>query len=299
MKTETFKKGFTLVEILTTIVIITILIGVLLPALNMARNFAKGAKQGSVINSLDIGINMFKNDTGEYPPSHGKGTGATPPGSNDYSYCGAQTLAEAMVGCDLMGFHPKSVFDETKNYAGYPNFNSSSLYYDDTAGDSLKARKDLYVDRTNLGVFDTNDVYGDSGSAISKGYMICDSFDGTGRTKTVGKKKVKIGTPILYYRADTSKLDIDVNVAPKNDYDKIYDYGDNALLVNIGTVKDTNTKHTNFNSDKLFYNYIKDEQASATRIMPVKPDSFLLISAGQDGVYGTTDDICNFEKNTQ
>jgi hypothetical protein len=30
---------------------------------------------------------------------------------------------------------------------------------------------------------------------------------------------------------------------------------------------------------------------------PVKPDSFILISAGPDGIYGTKDDICNFEPN--
>jgi hypothetical protein len=29
--------------------------------------------------------------------------------------------------------------------------------------------------------------------------------------------------------------------------------------------------------------------------MPSCGDSFILISAGQDGLYGTADDICNFE----
>ena len=31
------------------------------------------------------------------------------------------------------------------------------------------------------------------------------------------------------------------------------------------------------------------------RVVPFRKDSFLLISAGQDGVYGTKDDVTNFD----
>jgi prepilin-type N-terminal cleavage/methylation domain-containing protein len=288
MKTETFKKGFTLAELLTAITIIAILLGILLPALNMARNFARVAKQGSVINSLDIGINMYKNDTGVYPPSRGYNPGA--PATPDYDYCGAQTLAEAMLGMDLLGFNSQSVFDK------------STTLYDSPDAANLGNRK-LYVDRTNLGVFDTNDIYG-STSAIINSYMICDSFDGTGKTKNInlsggGSKKLKIGTPILYFRANTSSLDINPATTKK---DRIYDYGDNEYLIGLKTVKD-GKPHSDF-TEKTgttnFLTYIDDPMAStSSRKRPVKPDSFLLISAGPDGLYGNKDDICNFEQNTQ
>jgi prepilin-type N-terminal cleavage/methylation domain-containing protein len=55
MKTEKNKKGFTLAELLTAVVIIAILIGILMPALNMARNFAKEAKQKVQISSIEVG----------------------------------------------------------------------------------------------------------------------------------------------------------------------------------------------------------------------------------------------------
>jgi prepilin-type N-terminal cleavage/methylation domain-containing protein len=48
-----------------------------------------------------------------------------------------------------------------------------------------------------------------------------------------------------------------------------------------------------------FAKYIHDhksDQASSGRVKPVNPDTFLLISAGPDGVYGTNDDINNFQE---
>jgi prepilin-type N-terminal cleavage/methylation domain-containing protein len=285
MSTKRNKNGFTLVELLTAITIIAILIGILLPALNMARNFAKAARQKVLISSLEIGVNMFKNDFGYYPPSHGYNPSA--PTNPDYDYCGAQTLTEAMLGLDMLGFHSQSVFDKT-----------TSLYTTPDVA-NLGKRKALYIDRTNLGAFGTKDIYGSTGGIIDSN-MICDSFDGTGKTKTVslpsggGTKKLKIGTPILYYRANTAGLDIDSGIQTN----RIYDYGDNNLLIGRGTVKD-NTAHKIL-TETEFRDYITDPTATtSTRTRPFKPDSFLLISAGPDGLYGTTDDICNFEPNIQ
>ena len=48
-----------------------------------------------------------------------------------------------------------------------------------------------------------------------------------------------------------------------------------------------------------FARYIHDhksEQASVGSVKPVNPDTYLLISAGPDGIYGTNDDINNFQE---
>ncbi len=46
---------------------------------------------------------------------------------------------------------------------------------------------------------------------------------------------------------------------------------------------------------KLFYEMIRnDEITTASR--PYCSNSFILISVGKDGLYGTDDDICNFNK---
>ena len=43
-----------------------------------------------------------------------------------------------------------------------------------------------------------------------------------------------------------------------------------------------------------FYDYIRDPKVSDRHPWPFRPDSYLLISAGMDGLYGTEDDIRNF-----
>ncbi|MCJ7778356.1 MAG: type II secretion system GspH family protein, partial [Sedimentisphaerales bacterium] len=96
------KNGFTLPELLTAIAIIVILIGVLMPALAQVKKLAKETKQKAQLGSIDVGVILYKNDFGEYPPSNGYDDSA----GNlyrpaDYVYCGAQTLAEAMFGQDL------------------------------------------------------------------------------------------------------------------------------------------------------------------------------------------------------
>ena len=45
-----------------------------------------------------------------------------------------------------------------------------------------------------------------------------------------------------------------------------------------------------------FWAYIRNK-AIQTRVAPFRPDSFLLISAGVDGTFGTADDIANFDHN--
>ena len=54
-----------------------------------------------------------------------------------------------------------------------------------------------------------------------------------------------------------------------------------------------NTLANATNRFEFFYNYITDPKVAAIP-WPYRPDSYILISAGADGLYGTSDDICNF-----
>ncbi|MHB9069241.1 MAG: type II secretion system protein [Sedimentisphaerales bacterium] len=301
------KNGFTLAELLTAIAIIAILIGVLMPALNMARKFASDTKQKAMLASIETGILMYKNDNGEYPPSHGYDKNNSPTYA-DYDYCGAQTLAEALLGQDLLGFHPSSKYEFDAYKSG-----GSELYYDSN-DTNLRNRKGPYLNRENIGVFKPKDIFDPKAffnTLEPENYLICDVYTAVTRDVPVasGTKKFKIGTPILYFRADTSRLEIDA-LKPYNE--SIYNFLDNQLLVALGKITNTGAKyerHLNFlsasgNKADGFYDYITDDTATTTlgsnpRTRPVRPDSFLLISAGADGFYGTTDDICNFTPNIQ
>ena len=268
------KSAFTLVELLAVLAIIAILVSLLIPALTMVRKVAKETQQKAQITTLELGLTAFKNDYGDYPPSHGYDNS----GNVDYSYCGAQTLAEALVGWDLMGFHPKSIWD------------SDGTEYDPPTPDeeNLKKRKGPYLELATANAFKLGDLFTNTSSFNPNTFVICDVFGV--KSVTIGKKTVKAGAPILYYKANTSSKTIDSTESdPKK---KIYNYMDNYYFVN-----DVKEGVNPLDSSSFFYEYITDPKVTTVK-WPSRPDSYILISAGADGLYGTRDDICNFDPNS-
>ncbi len=129
---------------------------------------------------------------------------------------------------------------------------------------------------------------GNTGDLAEGPYVICDAFGV--KSITVGGKTVKAGTPILYYRANTSSKSLTETSALTGT--GIYDYRDNTLLVGLGKLGDVMTTHPLWGSVEDFYEYIKDPKVEAIP-WPYRPDSYILISAGADGLYGNAD-ITNF-----
>ena len=109
--------------------------------------------------------------------------------------------------------------------------------------------------------------------------------------------------PVLYYKADTAGIKHDPNDLPVvgDDKDQFYDYLDNDYLVALGKPGDPpsapggDPKHPMYEEPKRFYESTKNEKITITDGRPYRPDSYILISAGFDGQYGTRDDIFNFE----
>lgn len=269
-----------MVELLTALAIISLLIGVLLPALSTVRKAAKEAKQRAQITTLDLAITTFKNDYGDYPPSER----IAPP---LFNYCGSQKLAEALLGWDLRGFHPKSAWlaDGTDG--------AGNMVYD-TTDNNLKQRKGPYLELATTNAFRLGDLFANTRSLAPGPYVICDVF-GIKRVTLDTGKAVIAGTPILYYKANTSNKNIDDSTLRN----RIYDFSDNDAIVALGRVADQKL-HKLYEpiSEPLrvyFYEYIRDKKIPTTeRPWPYRPDSYLLISAGADGFYGTQDDIRNF-----
>jgi hypothetical protein len=124
----------------------------------------------------------------------------------------------------------------------------------------------------------------------------------------VGGKTVMAGTPILYYKANiSSKLFPDTNsvttISDTNAPGYIYNSIDNEELIFLGTVKDPLVKHR---FDQLltiplvpegrwkFYDTITNKQI-VSQPRPYNAISYILMSAGYDGKFGTRDDIYNFD----
>jgi type II secretory pathway pseudopilin PulG len=293
VKQSNRKAAFTIVELLTVMSIIVILIGLLVPALNKVRQFAYEVKQKAQFHSIDAAIELFNSQFDDYPPS-----GALD--SDNAHYCGAMKLCEAMMGRDLMGFHPDSTFR-----ASGLSSTGANLYppqSDPTYQNSLSARKGPYLPLENANAYQLVDLYENTGPFAGDNFVLCDVF----RRVIHRKSGQRVGMPILYYRANTANTlhDIDNPDNPQN----IYNYQDNQELVMLGKPFDpppNGTPHrlaidpTNPSKQGYrFYMNITNDKMLATTTAAVRPyreDTYILISAGYDGEYGTPDDICNFE----
>jgi len=295
------KSGLTLVELLITIAIIAMLVGLLLPALSAVRKAAKEVKQQAQITTIELAISAFKNDYGDYPPSDQFSHDVTPPVANDY--CGAQKLSEALLGRDLLGFHPKSTWSATD-----PTF-----YPFGPKPANLNERKGPYLELATANAFrlgEPEGLFANPTPLNPDTFVICDVFGR--KSMSVGGKPVKMGTPILYYRANTSSKTIIPSEAPSPDQ-RIYNVLDNYALIALGHLtlrrpdgtpmphplkEPPDPRPSPWDSEPLyenFYRYIRDTKLlSVGKQWPYRPDSYILISAGADGLYGTPDDIRNF-----
>ena len=277
-----------MVELLTVLAIIAILIALLVPALALVRKITKETQQRAQLNAIELAMAAFKNDYGDYPPSDWPD-----PEDGDRDYCGAQKLAEALLGRDLLGFHPQSNWDATDE-----TFYPDNLDPDDESDKkNLDDRRGPYLDVTTANAFkladdpgEENGLFDNPGYLEQDTFVICDVFGV--KKVTIGKNSFKAGTPILYYKADPSSKKFDPGLFDK----QIYDAYDNAHLLSLGKLADGQPHKLADDDYEYFYDpdyKIVDPKVTAMP-WPHRPDSYILISAGADGEYGTEDDICNF-----
>ena len=268
--------GLTLIEILVVLTIIVLLVSILIPATAMVQRAAKDAKQHAHFSSIELALGAFRNDYTDYPPSYG-GT-VTPPSYTNY--CGAQKLAEAMLGWDMLGFHPKSDFTANGR-------NNQNVFVYDVNNPIFLDQRRTYLELGTSNAFKVGSLFANTAPLAANTYVLCDVFSRK-KVRLPNGTTVMAGAPILYYRADTTKKKIR----------EIYNYGDNGAIIYIKDQSDNaglNKNPLGLATDQYqyFYNYITDPKREAIA-WPYKSDSYILISAGADGLYGTSDDIRNF-----
>ena len=312
------ESGFTLIELLTVMAIISLLVALLVPALNMVRKLAKETSQKAQLAGIDEALLGFRNDYGDYPPSDLISLPPAPP--SPANYCGAQKLAEALLGWDLMGFHPDSHWQAngrnnrpyTVGVTTYPV--NAYFFYDTTSAFDMDKRRNRYMELATTDAFKLgisgpgmkDCLFRNAAPLDPDRFVICDVF----RTKEVtlpppvpgGKATIlKAGLPILYYKADVNKKAFDRSGIPPG-ANAIYNFLDNYELIRIADLEDGTPlgDHplTTLNGTYLYnsdYKIMDQKVLNATgRPWPHRPDSYILISAGADGRYGTNDDITNF-----
>ena len=311
-------QGFTIIELLTVMSIIIILIGLLVPSLNRVKRYSMDVKQRAQFHSIAIALDLFNAEYDGYPNSDAMDDQPTP-----QNYCGAMKLAEALVGQDLKGFNPTSRFRRNGFGTALPTLGMPYPPYNTCGGgldiacynENIRSRK-MYLQLENANAYMIKDIYRPADISAAgytnhagfdpNTYVLCDSYNRVTH-KATGKK---IGMPILYYRADSTKLKhpvpADLPAAINTDIAKqIYNVYDNQDLIDMGLPWFAGPSHplasgggtiagyTINDFPKKFYDITRDTKIS-TGDRPVRADSYILMSAGFDGEYGTKDDIYNF-----
>ena len=316
------RKAFTIVELLTVVTIIALLLGILLPSIAMVRAKARETAQKAQFNTIEMALEAFKQDYGDYPPSDWWNLPISPA----TSYCGAQKLAEALLGWDLMGFHPQTAWraDGYDASGGNSSYDPAKIRLTSTGQpETLTERKGPYLELATANAFRNSDLF----NVSNYPYVLCDVY--RVRKLPIGAKTVFAGSPILYYKANTANKTIDANFAPPLPSGqlkfpkRIYDYYDNwpitsstnKLIANgpgpagyshpigyySGTeypvfydYKATYIPGTTYGGSGIGFGIRDPRIAFPNPWRPYNPDTYILISAGPDGYYGTADDIHNY-----
>jgi type II secretory pathway pseudopilin PulG len=330
------RKGFTIVELLTVMSIIIILMSVLVPGLQRTRRYAKVVVQKGQFHEINKGMELYRNDHQETFPDSGTVDTTASTNGGPFLYCGANKLCEALLGQDGLGNHPKSNFQTSQpdTYRFDLCYITNPSQYTGTTADPCMAsnirERTKYTDAENIKAYRLQDIYNWSIATTGTGYynttarfkvdngstttpstspnaVIGDVFqtaiiNGTPCPARAGQK---VGMPVLYYKADPSKLAHDTTTDPATwrnattPYPNIYNFDDNYAITSLGLPWEGGTgpvaHHPMLDDPRAFLKAITNDKITSTP-RPHNEDGYILLSAGWDGLYGTQDDVYNFAR---
>ena len=323
-----FSPGFTLTELLTVIAIIALLIGIVIPTTSAVRRKAKEARTRVKIQAISTACEGFRADQNEYPQSnpawYGSGDATaqrnwevSAQGSIQQPLWGANLIVDCLIGRDGLGFDPKA--------GTGPGNTSLSRYSQSQTPPPPRSRKPTYLASDSVQLSDLQDHKPRDKFGEYQGSKVMPVADANDTPQGVPIFLDDFGQPILYYRANPvarpqtpiMQLSNEVNSTQKGS--GVYDGRDNGTFTDH-TGPGPNDKHkidqatTGITSgggggiggdpanNNNFAVFIRSNHSSTrgpngvvTKARPVKADSFILLSPGSDGVWGTGDDLANFD----
>jgi prepilin-type N-terminal cleavage/methylation domain-containing protein len=207
--------GFSLVELLTVIFIIGLLIAILVPSLSAARNATKKMTTKKALDSIKVGLEMFKNDNGpDFPQTNGYPPSFAHPPIAGYAFkpelgefpfleknpavTGAHWLPAMLMGVDQLGYIKRSNVPNKDNLQKLP----WKWYTPDplNEGKLLQPRGGPYADTNGLAVKKTKDLPGRPNKALFTGWT-SDDNDPQG-VQNLPVVVDAFDQPILYYAAN-------------------------------------------------------------------------------------------------
>jgi prepilin-type N-terminal cleavage/methylation domain-containing protein len=328
MKTRTGAAGFTIVELLVVIGIIGILVALLIPAISGVQNSGKKLKTQATMTSISSGLEAYRNATGEpYPPSSSDATGETARALAGADLLGASGFKDVnRDGSWWDGTH--SIQDCNQGFNGLYSLDGNQC--GDNTLEPLHRRFGPYIDVSKTPIV-TMEEYAEDvllpKNAPNQSIPLPPSSGNWGSVDEYLPQLFILdgfGFPILYYKASVGASGMMVDWSDPNDPGSgIYSAADNALYtgmvvngnnyipnggMDLGAGKNhplrlANAPNANPNTDSwsdadwrgTFASLIWDRKVTA-RNVPVNKDSYLLISPGEDALWGTDDDLTNFSK---
>ncbi|MHC4441421.1 MAG: type II secretion system protein [Planctomycetota bacterium] len=312
------RSGFTLVELLTVVAIISLLISIMLPALGKVKRQARRTEVRVLLHAIENGLVLFHNDFNYYPDSRLRRDPITDwpmlpngmtPDKPPRPLSGAHWLARAMAGHDGEGVDRAghSLKEGPLKLDPPLTYRNLNLYPQDGGDPGVySSRKQTYANDLRF-VLDTDERFTDlQNSPNTNRRIIIDKY---------------FEFPILYYRANPqaghtgNRIDYEGAVYNQTDNATItgsdvddnrqlgWDFANTGLHHGIGElVNDSGDPHyppddpANWKG-KTFMDYVHDHRAcqagGAAVVKPFNADSFLLLSPGPDGLFGTDDDVNN------
>jgi len=206
--TRKLQSAFTLIEVLTVVLIISLLVAILLPSLKRAKDAARLGASKTSVNMIDAAVEMFENDHNELPPSTGGGAWPSGNGSWPNGWKGAELICLLLTG-----------YADDPGSGGNPDGTPSSANMEDDDGKAgfgfrLNRRGKVYgpyngTEKLAVGDSNAGNTYGTPSKAAK---VFVDAFD----------------NPILYYEyRDTAGTPNDIS-------DDEYVPGDNAGVYTSG-----------------------------------------------------------------
>lgn len=307
-RTVSAGRAFSLIELLTVVTIIAILISILVPSLNRARISAKRTATLALLHTLETGIEMFREKTDDYPDSR---FGAYYGDVSQGSLYGAQKLARALMGREALVSKLGSVRPKDLRTAG-PGGMAAKYYQSPDASQRIGPFAENLDPGTHyVATGDPKLRYQSSPGSLGQvtndadaPMMFIDSFL----------------FPVLYWKANPKG---DIMMAPTaggassdnrragSGISPIYVQADNIGFLNwqmaskphpmarpgLALTPDSEGPGTFAYAIHQHSNESEGASAALQRLRkPHNANSFLLITPGPDGLYGTPDDIRNFRR---
>ncbi|HET6248089.1 MAG TPA: prepilin-type N-terminal cleavage/methylation domain-containing protein [Tepidisphaeraceae bacterium] len=304
IRSRSSRGGFTLIELLVVIGIIVILVGILLPVVSTMRKRAENTDSTAEITRIAVACNNYYNDYHAYP--------GPVPESLIYGNNGQLSQTAALTGASIISSSENLVLGLEGGIVPPTSATATTYTYNVTLVTKGPQSLNYMQPQQVSPYYDTSSPeLANNGAGVLTSWTTTQGGTYATPALTIPEMMDHFSNPhpIIYLRAvvgGTSICDQARNssspgsqyfTAELNPYWRVYTSTVTLTSPTLPTATTTATSGTfstpDASNNKVYQSsyYFFQNATINDGITPRSKDSFILISAGYDGIYGTTDDI--------